>query len=452
MTTKPEPFPVQQDLPKYALTREFEASVVWAETCRPRFHDYIGHALNPEQMPTKEAKLLVMAAHAVAKNSGGVGCTDSMYAVQFLRSLCDKGKLTLDELTDCVDYLEFVDDATSADVEGIMPTLVQIIKRSKQKELVHQAIDDYGKGRELDKTADEFQRVVSLGKTRVSLGQENQAAEADVRATLQTKITNPLGTGIYDLDIMLRGGMDKHSLGVVVGPTGSGKSLFLTSLAVDALISGYDVAYMTLELSEEQVKRRLYCNLCDMSVDELKESPAMAAKRLRAWMDAGMGKFRVVYETGGATTPAHLRTWLRDLEREFDFRPRVVIVDMADHMVSKLATTKNGYEDAKLVYEQLRNIAVDHDGWTWTASHAKAHAEGKKKIRTNMAADSINKMRVCDLQIGLARTEQDEENDTVHFNVGKRREGDDRIELGPISRDAARGRIVMVHERTNPWS
>lgn len=435
---------------KYAFTKLFELSVVLAEISRPRFHDLIGHALSPGLMPTRSAELLVMAAHAITEEQNTIGCPSSIVAMQYLRTLSDRGKISFDDILKCDDFIELAEDlADIDDLDSVIKTLTPILIRTKQKDLVTSSIDDYGKGRDIRETAEEWSKVASLGKKRSSLGQGLLADVADVQNALKNKLENPLPTGIYELDMILGGGLEKQAIGMVCGPTGTGKSMFLCHVAVESLIIGYDVAYMTLELSEETIKKRIYSNLCEMTDLEMVDNSQLVVDRLQTWLEEGIGGFRVKYETGGATTPGHLDTWLRDLEREEKFKPRVIIVDMADHLIARL--NAETYGDQKNVYQQFRNIVVERDGWGWTASHAKAAAETRSKIRTNMVADSMNKVRICDLQVGLARTTEDEENNMVRFNIGKRREGEDHSAIGPLARDMEHGRIVTVSDRINPW-
>ena len=65
-----------------------------------------------------------------------------------------------------------------------------------------------------------------------------------------------LSTGIPELDALTYGGLKTKQLGLVVGGTGRGKSLFLQWLAKVAIALGKRVVYYTFELSEEDMADR----------------------------------------------------------------------------------------------------------------------------------------------------------------------------------------------------
>jgi hypothetical protein len=149
-------------------------------------------------------------------------------------------------------------------------------------------------------------------------------------------------------------------------------------------------------------------------------------------------------------TANDLRRWVQRELPQQGRRPRVLIVDYADLMVSKPGSEQRSYDEMRIVYASLRDIGVDLDGWTWTASQAKGGTAGKSRLTVDHAADSINKMRIADLVLAAARTSDDEENGMVRFSVPKRRIDEAHGSVGPLPMDAARGRIVSV-ARSYPW-
>jgi replicative DNA helicase len=295
--------------------------------------------------------------------------------------------------------------------------------------------------------------VAGLGKQRGTVGQLLKGTAEDIRAAAAHSIRSPLATGVPELDSVLDGGgMERAALGVAIGGPGAGKSLYLCGLAAAAMVEGHDVAYMSLELSEQQVKKRIYANLYDMTAEDMAAHPEKAAHRHQALKGDGVGNMHVIYDTAGATTPSTYKTWLRSLERDNPgFKPEVLIVDYADLMVS--SSRKNDmrmYEEMKIVYEQLRSIAVERDCWIWTASQAARGGLHKKRLDLEHIADSINKARIADIVVSIARTSEDEAQGMVRFRVPKRREGAAHSEIGPLTMDASHGRMVMMARR-NPW-
>ena len=59
-----------------------------------------------------------------------------------------------------------------------------------------------------------------------------------------------------EIDMITKGGLGKRELGVVVAPTGAGKSMALAHLGAMAVIKGKTVVHYTLELADTVVGQR----------------------------------------------------------------------------------------------------------------------------------------------------------------------------------------------------
>ena len=70
------------------------------------------------------------------------------------------------------------------------------------------------------------------------------------------KARNPVTTGWSRIDKISKDGLGKGELGVVIAPTGAGKSMVLVHLGSQALKAGKNVVHYTLELSSERIGQR----------------------------------------------------------------------------------------------------------------------------------------------------------------------------------------------------
>jgi hypothetical protein len=154
--------------------------------------------------------------------------------------------------------------------------------------------------------------------------------------------------------------------------------------------------------------------------------------------------------TAQVSTVADIRRWLKEREREVNFRPEVIVVDMGDHLVSRAGSDKRSYDEMRVVYSGIRELAVERDGWSWTASHVKTGNAGKKHIDVDQAADSAHKARLADLIIAMSATKEEMEEGTRRYATPKRREDESNRSCGPLPTDADRGRIACISRRL-PW-
>lgn len=436
--------------PVYPFEDEIERAVMLASCCEPRFHGAIGSAIDPERLRHPAAKLLVAAAHAVAKRTGRPP-SNPVLVVQHLATLMSFGKVSLDQVDAAKDYLLDAVSATTINVDDLIGAVVPVIQRIRHKEAVVEALDGYKNNAPPGETAAVFDAVSKLGKTtgaRVS-DIEKLVADPDFFAGDEGDM---LRFGIPELDDAIGGGLERKALGLVVGGTGAGKSMALAHVAVEAMLAGEHVMYVTLELSEKRVTQRLVRNLTDMTKREARIDQALARARFRAVTTTpGVGKIRVAYAEPLSTSPRDIaRIIEEEMRADPDFDPKVFVTDFMDKL--RVNPKASLYDDMLAVADGLRNIAVDADGWMWTASQSDRKSTGRPWLDLDAVADSMNKVRSADLIFAIGRTEEDKEQDQIRISVPKRREGEGaHTRVGPFPWDPERGRIAVVSNRVYPW-
>jgi hypothetical protein len=436
--------------PAYALEDDIEHAVVLASCSEPRFHQAIGKAIDPERLRDASAKLLVAAAHAVAAKTGRAPAWSAI-PIQHLATLMSQGKVTLDQLNGAKDYLLDAMSLPSVTVDDLISSVVPIIQRVLHKEAIVGALDGYKNNASPSDTAAAFDAVARLGKSAGS-----------TTALIQSIVSDPdffsavpadmLRFGIPELDDALGGGLEREALGLIVGGTGAGKSMALAHFAVEAMLCGHHVLYVTLELSPVRVTQRIVRNLIDMTKREAQIDPALARHRFAKVMAMpGMGRIVVVEAPALVTNPRDIRTLSEQAMRSHPgFDPKVFVTDFMDKL--RCNPKASLYDDMLAVADGLRSIATDADGWSLTASQSDRKSTGRPWLDLDAIADSMNKVRSADLVVAIGRTEEDQTTGQIRFSVPKRREGEGAYtRIGPIAWDPDHGRITVVSDRVYPW-
>ena len=80
----------------------------------------------------------------------------------------------------------------------------------------------------------------------------------DLESALDKDTRTPIATGISGLDDLLRGGLGHGELGMVIAPTGVGKSTILTKFANTAVNHGFKVVQIFFEDRESEIRKKHY--------------------------------------------------------------------------------------------------------------------------------------------------------------------------------------------------
>lgn len=215
----------------------------------------------------------------------------------------------------------------------------------------------------------------------------------------------------FDLDFfnkITKGGVPKKTLNVVMAGVGVGKSLFLCHLASSYLNLGKRVLYITMELAEEEVSKRIDANMLNLSFDDLLELPKENyLKKIAKLKQKTTGELIVKeYPTSSASTN-HFRALLNELNLKSGFVPDVVMVDYLN--ICSSARIKpgvaNSYTYIKAIAEELRGLAVEFNVPVWSATQLTRGGFGSSDPDMTDTSESFGLPATADLFLALVTTE-----------------------------------------------
>ena len=136
----------------------------------------------------------------------------------------------------------------NAPLEGTMFVQEKALKFCKQQEL-QKAMD---KAQKIINEGDfeSYDKVEGLVREALQVG-ERDTGITDIFANLDTVLDedfrHPIPIGIPGIDKLLKGGLAKGEIGVILAPTGVGKTTILTKIANTAFNLGYNVLQVFFE-------------------------------------------------------------------------------------------------------------------------------------------------------------------------------------------------------------
>jgi hypothetical protein len=116
---------------------------------------------------------------------------------------------------------------------------------------------------------DNYEKVIDIMKNAIAAGLPNSTGHdywEDFDARYSETYRNCVSTGLWKLDEkkIMNGGLGEGEIGVVVAPSGVGKSHILVHLGASAMLQKKNVIYYTLELSERLVGIRFDSHISDI--------------------------------------------------------------------------------------------------------------------------------------------------------------------------------------------
>jgi hypothetical protein len=208
-------------------------------------------------------------------------------------------------------------------------------------------------------------------------------------------------TGWRDIDKALYGGVNRGELGIWCAVSGGGKSLFLANLGINGALAGFNVVYITLELSEELVSMRMDSMLTGIpsrdvftKIDDVDFKVKMIGKK--------SGTMQIKYMPSGKNTN-DIRSYLREYEIKTDRKVDILLVDYLDLLMpnNKKIAADNLFIKDKYVAEELRNLATEKNLVINSAAQFNRTGVDETDFDHSNIAGGLSKIQTADNVFGI---------------------------------------------------
>lgn len=250
---------------------------------------------------------------------------------------------------------------------------------------------------------------------------------------LVEKIAKPAKQILYDMQVetchsFMTNGLLSHN------------SHWLVALGCNAMRQGKNVLHYTFELTEHATGIRYDSNLCGLPSNEVQDNKELVTK---TYKEKKLGRLVIKeYPTGSASVMT-VRNHIEKLQLK-GFKPDVVIIDYADIMKSSRSYDSLRHE-LKLVYEELRNLAMELEIPVWTASQANRESAQANVVGLENMSEAYGKAMVADVVVSISRKASEKASGFGRLFIAKNRAGRDGI-VFPVSIDTSMSRFEILDE------
>lgn len=235
----------------------------------------------------------------------------------------------------------------------------------------------------------------------------------------------------FDIDIfnkITKGGLPRKSMTVLLATTGGGKSLLKCHMAANHLMYGKNVLYITMEMAEEEIGRRIDANIMDITLDEVAECPRdVYEKRMNRYKSKTTGRLVIKEFPTGSAHAGHFRHLLNELKLKKNFEPDVIFVDYLNICASSRvrgAAASNSYNLVKSIAEEVRGLAMEYNCAVVTSSQFNRDGYGNSDVDLTNTSESMGITHTADAIFGLVTSEALDELGQLMIKQLKNRWGD----------------------------
>jgi replicative DNA helicase len=349
----------------------------------------------------------------------------------FIEQQLHSSKNERESIHDYTDELEYINrlDTSAIDGEDYYLDLIEsFAKREAMKDAIKQSLVLIKEDR-MEETETLVRNALTVSR-EVNVGQKYFADISDRwDRTHNADAVDKYKTLLPSLNQSLEGGLGSKELAMVIAPPGVGKSLWLVNQAVQSMVEGRKVLYVSLEMSEDKIAQRFDSVVSLIPQGQLKAPAAQlkVSERLSIFQSNFPGSKLVIKEfpTGTANVNS-LRALLVQLRNYDDFIPDVIIVDYLE-LLRPVRENQHEYQAQQRIAEELRGLAMETKVLLWTATQTNRQGRAVKIITDAELGDSYGKIRTCDFAVSLNQSEQEFDEGRMRAYVVKSRNGRPRF-------------------------
>ncbi len=322
--------------------------------------------------------------------------------------------------------LDTLEQVKEAPIEGESFVQEKALKFCKQQELQKvmvkaQKIIDKGDFESYDHLEEMVREALQVGE--VDAGTSDVFSNLD--DVLEEDFRHPIPMGIPGIDNLLKGGIAKGELGVVLAPTGVGKSTLLTKISNHAFNLGYNVLQIFFEDNPKIIQRKHFTLWTGIAPDLLSLHKDKVINKVKDIQENAPNKLILKKLPSDTLTMNQIKNQIRKMIAE-GVKLDMVVLDYIDCVVPD----KNLGDEWKSEGSVMRSFeSMNHElnlvGWT--ATQGNRNSISSEVVTTDQMGGSIKKAQVGHVIISVAKSLQQKEMNLATIAITKSRIGKDGV-------------------------
>lgn len=338
-------------------------------------------------------------------------------------------QLTKSEITSFMaqkSVLDTIEQVRNVSDEGSVYVQEKALKFCKQQELQKvmtkaQSIIDKGDFESYDKLEEMVRGALQVG--------ESDKGTTDVffniDEVMNDDFRHPIPIGISGIDNLLKGGLARGEIGVILAPTGVGKSTFTTKIANHAFNLGYNVLQIFFEDNPKIIQRKHFTLWTKIHPDDLSDNKDEVMKKVREIQSTMKNKLIMKKLPSDTVTMNQIKNQVRKMISEGN-KVDMIILDYIDCVVPN-KVMGDEWKSEGSVMRAFESMCHELDIAGWTATQGNRSSISADVVTTDQMGGSIKKAQVGHVIISIAKSLQQKEMNLATIAITKSRIGKDGI-------------------------
>jgi replicative DNA helicase len=323
-----------------------------------------------------------------------------------------------------VDTLEAIKNNESQ-TEYIRDTALNFCKQQNLKRELKsvQSIIESGEFEAYNKIEEIIQKALQVGLSN------DEATDVfhDIDGALEKDFRHPLPTGIVGVDNLLKGGLGIGELGIVLAPTGTGKTTLLTKFANTAYNLGYNVVQIFFEDNPGNIKRKHYTIWTEIRPDDQPEFKEEVKAKVEEAQAKSKGSLKLLKLASDSVTVSEIKNKIRKMNSEGNKKIDLLVLDYVDCISSDKSTNGEEWKGEGSVMRSLESMTTEFEMAIWTATQGNRDSISSEVVTGDQMGGSIKKAQIAHVILSIGKTLEQKEHNLATLSLIKSRIGQDGV-------------------------
>ena len=308
-------------------------------------------------------------------------------------------------------------------------------------EIVQKATNDFIKQQEYRKLAEYILDKTKSGEikskyilthidekinTIASIGEEEDYGTEvgeNIENALRKEFRQTIPTGVSVIDALTGGGLGKGEIGIILSPSGVGKTTLLTKIANTAYEEGKKVLQIIFEDTVEQVQRKHFTIWSEVPLSEIDDNneyvSEISRKKDRELRHDG-GRLVIKKFSQEDTTMKDIRNWVLRYEKKWGYKFDLIVLDYLD-CVESHKFTKDRNEAELVIIKSFEAMAGDFNIPCWSAIQSNRSGFDAEFVEAHQTGGSIKRIQKAHFFMSVAKTAVQKEANMANIRIIKAR-------------------------------
>jgi replicative DNA helicase len=274
-----------------------------------------------------------------------------------------------------------------------------------------------------------YNKIEQIIQKALQIGITNDEAHDvffDIDGALEKDYRHPLATGIVGIDNLLKGGLGIGELGIVLAPTGTGKTTLLTKFANTAYNLNYNVVQIFFEDNPGNIKRKHYTIWSDIAPDEQPEFKDLVKEKVEEAQSRSTGTLKLLKLASDNVTVSEIKNKIRKMNSD-GIKVDLLVLDYVDCISSDKSTNGEEWKGEGSVMRSLESMTGEFDMAIWTATQGNRESISSEVVTGDQMGGSIKKAQIAHVILSIGKTLEQKEHNLATLTLLKSRIGKDGV-------------------------